>query len=141
MCLDSKMIIFQEARELPSPPTSLLHGASLFLDFDGTLVAIAARPDAVAVKRQLKQLLALLLRRLGGRLAIVSGRAAAHVQALLDTSALIIAGSHGAQLFRPGQTPATALPPPLDGTAQALLRKLAARHPGLLVEQKPAGFA
>ena len=96
------MTISQEARELPPPPAGLLRDASLFLDFDGTLVAIAARPDAVAVEHRLHVLLQKLGDRLGGRLAIVSGRAAANIRILLDDPALVIAGSHGAEILRPG---------------------------------------
>jgi trehalose 6-phosphate phosphatase len=134
-------MIISQARKLPTPPTDLLHGASLFLDFDGTLVAIAARPDAVAVERRLKCLLKLLLERLGGRLAIVSGRAAANIQSLLDTPALVIAGSHGAELCRPGEPAPARQTPLLDSRERASLRELASRHSGLLVEHKPAGLA
>jgi len=135
------MTISQEARELPPPPVSLLRDASLFLDFDGTLVAIAARPDAVAVEHRLHALLQQLGDRLGGRLAIVSGRAAANISGLLDHPALVIAGSHGAEILRPGGDIVAHKARPLDAVAQALLQGLIARHPQVLIERKPLGLA
>jgi trehalose 6-phosphate phosphatase len=135
------MTISQEARELPPPPASLLRNASLFLDFDGTLVTLAARPDAVAVEHRLHMLLARLGRRLDGRLAIVSGRAAGNISTLLDRPALIIAGSHGAEILRPGGAIVAPQARPLDAVAQALLHGLSARHPRVLIERKPLGLA
>ena len=46
-----------------TPPTDLLYHASLFLDFDGTLVEIAERPDAVRVDARLS---AVMIRAAGG---------------------------------------------------------------------------
>ncbi len=47
---------------------------ALFLDFDGTLVEIAPRPEAIEVAPDLVDTLETLRRRLGGALALVSGR-------------------------------------------------------------------
>ena len=47
---------------------------ALFLDFAGTLVEIAPRPDAVRVDPDLVPTLERLRERLGGALAIVTGR-------------------------------------------------------------------
>jgi len=52
-----------------APPADLLLGASLFLDFDGTLVEIAERPDAVQVDERLHRLIASLVTALDGRVA------------------------------------------------------------------------
>lgn len=125
---------------LPPPPLRLLHGASLFLDFDGTLVSIAARPDAISVKAHLKDLLARLYAHLQGRVAIVSGRAAADVKARLADTMLMIAGSHGAELCRPGDSPDLSAVS-LAAADQALLDQLLAEHPGVLSELKPKGLA
>lgn len=120
------------------PPANLLNGASLFLDFDGTLVDIVARPDAVRVDPALIDLIAALTHRLGGRLAIVSGRGAAEVHRLFGGADVVISGSHGAELRRDGVIDAPARPVALDA-AMARMQAFASAHPGVLVEAKPLG--
>ena len=44
-------------QDLPPPPAGLLDDAGLFLDFDGTLVDLADRPDGVVVGDSLHALL------------------------------------------------------------------------------------
>ena len=75
------------------PPVVSLEGASLFLDFDGTLVDLAARPDAVAVNARLHTLMARLCVKLDGRLAVVSGRAAGDIFGLFGSPEFIVSGS------------------------------------------------
>ena len=114
--------------------------AALFLDFDGTLVEIAARPDAVRVPPGLPGLLTRLAARLGGALAIVSGRTLAELEVLLPV-ALPMAGDHGATLrLVPSATACRRdLPvPPADWFCRA--EALAAGFPGALVERKAYGF-
>jgi len=124
---------------LPPPPVDLLRDASLFLDFDGTLVEIAATPDAVHVSATLRQLLRDLVTRMDGRVAIVSGRAVAEIAALLDPVALTVAGSHGLEIAAAGQPPV--VPERTSGVDAALaaLHDFAATRPGVLVEDKPFG--
>jgi trehalose 6-phosphate phosphatase len=71
--------------------------AALFLDFDGTLVDIAARPDAVVVEEGLPGTLARLRDALGGALAIVSGRPLGTIDAYLAPARFDVAGLHGAE--------------------------------------------
>ncbi|HEV7368685.1 trehalose-phosphatase [Arenibaculum sp.] len=68
---------------------------ALFLDFDGTLVDIAPRPDAVRVADGLPDLLAELGARLGGALALVSGRPIAELDRFLAPALLPAGGQHG----------------------------------------------
>ncbi|WP_237215925.1 trehalose-phosphatase [Falsiroseomonas oryziterrae] len=115
--------------------------AALFLDFDGTLVEIAPRPDAVEIPPGLPRLLMRLADRLGGALAVVSGRTIPELEAFLPIP-LALAGEHGAAIRHiPGTVPeriALASPPPeWRERAQAL----ALRFPGTLVEPKAHGFA
>src|SRR4051794_13347146 len=74
-----------------------LRGAdcALFLDFDGTLVDIAERPEAVRVEPGLGATLARLGERLGGALALVSGRAIAVLDGFLTPHRFDAAGLHG----------------------------------------------
>ena len=127
------------ATRLTIPPPALLDDASLFLDFDGTLVEIAATPEAVRVDAALPGLIARLATRLRGRLAIVSGRAAAEIAALLGAPAVPIAGSHGMEIVWPDGIRETVARP--IGLADALDRAhdFAAAQPGVLVEDKPLG--
>ncbi|HEV2557746.1 MAG TPA: trehalose-phosphatase [Microvirga sp.] len=71
------------------------HQWSLFLDFDGTLVEIVERPDAVVVEPALPGLLTRLNDRLGGALALVSGRPIAFLDERLAPARLDAAGLHG----------------------------------------------
>ncbi|MDP1648729.1 MAG: trehalose-phosphatase [Rubrivivax sp.] len=55
-------------------------GCALFFGFDGTLTDIAAQPGAVRVPAVVPQRLSLLVRALGGAVAVISGRAVAEVE-------------------------------------------------------------
>jgi trehalose 6-phosphate phosphatase len=77
---------------------------ALFLDFDGTLIEIAAVPDAIDVPAGFGATLARLSGRVGGRLALVSGRSIADLERYLGPLALACAGSHGAAMRDPDGT-------------------------------------
>jgi trehalose 6-phosphate phosphatase len=70
---------------------------ALFLDFDGTLVDIVARPDLARVSPQLLDLLDNTHRYLEGALAIVSGRPLTDLDRLLAPAIFPAAGVHGIQ--------------------------------------------
>lgn len=70
---------------------------ALFLDFDGTLVEIAPRPDAVRVDPGLVPTLERLRTRLSGALAIVTGRPIAVVDGFLAPALFDVAGLHGVE--------------------------------------------
>jgi trehalose 6-phosphate phosphatase len=74
---------------------------ALFLDFDGTLVDIAPRPDAVVVPPGLVATLAAAQRYLGGAVAVISGRPIAQIDAFLAPLVLPAAGVHGAERRAP----------------------------------------
>jgi trehalose 6-phosphate phosphatase len=117
-------------------------GAALFLDFDGTLVDIAPRPDAVVVQDGLPALLDRLRGHLGGALAIVSGRPLGVIDAYLAPYRFDVAGLHGAEQ-RIGGT--VAVEPMPDAAklreAVALLTRRAGGRPGLIVEDKGRSVA
>jgi trehalose 6-phosphate phosphatase len=112
-------------------------GWALFLDFDGTLVEIAERPEAVVVEPGLTDTLAALRDALQGALAIVSGRAIATLDGFLAPFRFDAAGLHGVEhrirgeLFpcRPEAHPV------LREAIEALPARLP-RHPGILIEDK-----
>lgn len=122
-----------------APPLDALRGASLFLDFDGTLVELADRPDAISVGDRLPAVLARLHRRLDGRLAIISGRSAAQVRDFLGVSDVTVVGSHGLEfLFADGQIVSDE-PPPALAEVREQMSRLARRWEHVLVEDKPLG--
>ncbi len=70
---------------------------ALFLDFDGVLAPIVARPEGAAAPPETRA----ELERLAGRyalVAVVSGRAGDDVRARVDVGGLVYVGSHGLEL-------------------------------------------
>lgn len=127
--------------KLEAPPPGLLEGAALFLDFDGTLVELAESPDSIRVPPRLGPLLERLRRRLGGRLAIISGRSMADLERHVPLAGLAFSGSHGLELRLAGGTAVpVSIPAGIDDIRKQVSR-FAERGEGLLVEEKPAGLA
>jgi trehalose 6-phosphate phosphatase len=123
------------------PPLLELQPAALFLDFDGTLVALADRPADISVSSQLPELLERVAARLEGRLAILTGRALADLDSHLGCAHLAAGGSHGLELRPHRDAARAATPPPGLAEARAAFAAFAAADAGLLVEEKPAGVA
>jgi trehalose 6-phosphate phosphatase len=123
-----------------SLPPDLLSSASLFLDFDGTLVQLAPRPQDVSVATWVVPTLRSLTQRLEGALAIVSGRPLSAIDAFLHPLVLAGAGCHGVERRNiSGRIELHESEPPAGVVSCA--RGLAARHAGLLLESKPSGLA
>lgn len=114
----------------------------LFLDFDGTLVDLAPRPEDIQRDEALVALLQKTTLCLAGAVAIVSGRQIEALDTLIAPLLLPVAGIHGYErrsadgvLYRP--TP--------DAPRLAVLRErlaaFVAAHAGLLLEDKQFALA
>jgi trehalose 6-phosphate phosphatase len=118
----------------PNPPEPR-PGWALFLDLDGTLLDIAPTPDRVVVPPDLTTDLAAASIKLGGALAIVSGRMMSEVDALLAPLRLPGGGEHAAVLRLPdGHQEEVDAKVPLD--IVNALDHVADRKAGLIVERK-----
>jgi trehalose 6-phosphate phosphatase len=114
---------------------------ALFLDFDGSLVEIAATPADVAIDPGLPQLLDQAAARLNGALAVISGRPLADLSARLEPFRGAAAGIHGLERRRLN---GKVVRPILDGfiaRARPFLRQFAAVEPGVLLEDKDVAFS
>jgi trehalose 6-phosphate phosphatase len=110
---------------------------ALFLDFDGTLVAIADRPEQVQLDLSTRMALMHLDMVLGGALAIITGREIAAVDRFLDPLRLSIAGVHG--LTRRDAQGRTHTPAVDGGFVAAIEQELwpfMQKHPALFLEYK-----
>ncbi len=125
---------------LPFPPYALLDGASLFLDFDGTLVNFVIDPATTAADQRLRALLRALWTGLDGRLAILSGRSLADLTRRLDLGEMAMAGSHGLERRSADGSLTCAPIPPELAIATLAARAFAEAH-DLLLESKAAGVA
>lgn len=133
-----------DAIDLPAPPPLAQladeRELALFLDFDGTLVDLAHAPGAIAVPRGLPGRLRALADRLGGRLALVTGRSLDDLAIHCPIEGIACAGSHGDDRRSAAGAaigaPAAALP---QGAFDAL--HAAARDLGLALEAKTHGAA
>ena len=124
------------------PPPALADNDALFLDVDGTLVAFADHPERVVLADGLPDLLARLSQRLGGALALVSGRPLVQVDRLFAPLRLPAAGLHGAQLRTTnGDVTETETIAPWLHELHRRAMHFAHAHPGVLVEAKGAALA
>jgi trehalose 6-phosphate phosphatase len=121
---------------LPPPPPLDTDRHALFLDFDGTLVDFAPKPDLIALRPGTIALLENLNRRLASALAVVTGRRIADLDRYLSPLVLSASGVHGQELrLIPGET--EWVPPPAE-MEEARRRLKHAIEPGdpLLLEDK-----
>jgi trehalose 6-phosphate phosphatase len=125
----------------PSVPP-LQRDWAFFLDLDGTLLEIAETPEEVDPGEDEILLLGNLQRAAGGAVALISGRSLAHIDQLFSPLVLAAAGQHGVER-RDAQGkrhrhrfPVSSLRPAAGG-----IRSFAARHRGLVFEDKGASVA
>ena len=114
---------------------------ALFLDVDGTLLDLAARPDNVVTPPDLVMTLARAETKLAGALALISGRSIDDVDRLFAPLRLRVSGVHGAEIRLDPDAPttptsATDLPQPL----LAALSRAVEPFPGVFVENKRFSF-
>ena len=122
-------------------PPEITTGMALLLDLDGTLLDFAPTPDAVVVPPGLPVALVRLERRLGGALAIVTGRPVAQIDALLP-GLPAVAGEHGGAIRHTPDGPLERDDhPPVPGAWLATAEAVLAAHPGTLLERKAHGVA
>jgi trehalose 6-phosphate phosphatase len=129
------------AMSLDRPPP--LDRTALFLDLDGTLLDIAPTPDAVVLPPGLTDTLHRLRDRLGGAIAVVTGRTADVIDRLLGNGTFALGAEHGGTVRRLPGTPVeradTHVAAPPNAWIEAT-RRLAEAHPGALMERKTLGF-
>jgi trehalose 6-phosphate phosphatase len=121
---------------LPAPNPLRLGETALFLDLDGTLAPIAARPQDVRPDPRRTSLLERLAQTLDGRLAVVSGRTLADVDRILEGCVVAVAAVHGLVRRDPDGRLFETRPHPNLAKAAAGFREFAARDSGLIVEEK-----
>jgi trehalose 6-phosphate phosphatase len=124
-----------------APPRLVAAKVAVFLDIDGTLLELAATPDGVLVDADVATLMPALSRRLSGALALITGRTLAGADRLFPGLALPVAGLHGlVRRSADGSVHAQPAPPGMTGL-RGELASFAARHGGLLLEDKGSTLA
>jgi trehalose 6-phosphate phosphatase len=119
-----------------------LNQLAILLDIDGTLLDIAPTPKEVVVPPELPRTLARVRDRLGGALALVSGRPIDEMDAFFPQLMLPAIGGHGAEM-RPvaGGDIVNSSAPLLHPDLRQRLRDIASHHPGVLIEDKGYSLA
>lgn len=113
----------------------------LFLDIDGTIAPIVARPDQVGPVAGRTALLRALSVRLEGRLAVISGRAIPDIDRIVEGAVTAVAGVHGLQRRSADGRIHQAQPHPGLDVVRGRLAEFAAGRPGVLVEDKGLSIA
>jgi trehalose 6-phosphate phosphatase len=115
---------------------------ALFLDVDGTLLEIAATPEAVRVPAALRNTLQLAATREDGALAFISGRTIAELDRLFAPLVLPAAGQHGVEIRDPeGNVSLPRIDAGQLDSARDVLRELVRHYKGLMLEDKGSALA
>jgi len=124
-----------------SPPPPALDWC-LFLDVDGTLIELTDTPSQTAADPEIKTLLREVAERLGGAVALVSGRKIATLDELFAPLKLPAAGLHGVERRKAGGAiqGASFVDAQLD-RARTAMKSLVGAHPGTLLEDKDRTLA
>ena len=114
---------------------------ALFLDVDGTLLDLAARPEDVVTPAGLVSTLAGAERKLAGALALISGRSIDDLDLLFAPLRLRMSGVHGAEIrFHPDASIAPTVAADLPLSLLDALRRAVQPFPGVFVENKRFSF-
>ena len=111
---------------------------ALFLDIDGSLVDIAARPEDVVVPVTLVPILTELHEAFDGAVALITGRTIADADRLLAPLRLPAAGVHGAEFRRDGNQSISKMSASVPRDLQAAIAALCNSFPGVRYENKLA---
>ena len=115
---------------------------AFFLDFDGTLVEFADRPDTISLAERTRDILTRLAAVTDGAVAIITGREIADLDRFLVPLRLPAAGIHGLTRRGPlGDSHAAPLDEHFLRHAEYLLAPLVLAEPGLLLERKSNAVA
>jgi trehalose-phosphatase len=118
-------------------------GVAVFLDYDGTLTPIVDRPEDAIISEGMREVVRGLARRC--TVCVVSGRDRAVVQQLMGVDDLVVAGSHGFDIWSPEggriEREEGAGFADLLGSVTDTFRKEVASVNGALVEPKKSSVA
>ncbi len=133
----------------PNLPLALTDGAlatlapasssAYFFDVDGTLLDIKSQPGDVVADPALRDILTTLQDKVGGALALVSGRTIQDIDRIFAPLRFAAAGTHGAMLrFSDGLMAGVTSEPFRE--VSGLIEAFVAANPGLLFENKGAAL-
>jgi trehalose 6-phosphate phosphatase len=121
---------------MQTPPLPSLQWC-LFLDVDGTLIELTDSPLDTFADQGLKTLLGHVAERLGGALALISGRSIGYLDALFSPLKLPAAGLHGVERRKAsGIMHGASFVDSQLTQARAAVNALVIAHPGISVEDK-----
>ncbi|HOK35214.1 MAG TPA: trehalose-phosphatase [Candidatus Pacearchaeota archaeon] len=113
-----------------------------FLDYDGTLTPIVARPELAIISPEMKNSLKELSKKY--QIVIVSGRIRKEVEKMVGIEGIFYAGSHGMDIKGPKKSmihpQAKSVIPIISKLVESLSERLGS-IPGILIENKKYSFA